>query len=541
MNGKALWIRLLAVAIMIAAVVGGTYAVPEAEIEQAVIDGVAWLAGAQDMGDGHWGGSEQAAETCFALLKLQERAHDLGFDSPFDPNYEYEQNVHLGWGYIFGVPHVHMGSISPQWHDPDWDDPDTNGNGYGLYFDSYGSHQTYATGICLMALVASGTPDRLNDGGLDFDGDMSPDTFQEIAQEVVDWLAFSQGDHSWCDGGWGYDANDNACAHADQSNSGYAVLGLAYAEDFGCTVPDWVRAELDIWMAYVQCADGGSSYNGCGSSNLLRTGNLIFEMCFNSYDQDGAPFQAALGYIDDTWRHGSNDPGWGYNVWPASYQAMYCVMKGLEYCGIELVDTDGDGDRDDDWFNQEPPAVPAEDFASVLVEQQNGDGSWPWCDWGDDILCTTWALLTLEKVTPPPPVIDVFVDIKPGSCPNPFNGKSRGVLPMAVLGTDDFDVTTIDPATIALTREGYEDGVAPLRWAYWDVATPFEGELCDCHELYGDGYQDLVLFFRTQEVKTTLGLDMEQGNTLPLTIVGNLYEDAGGTPIEGSDCVWVLK
>jgi hypothetical protein len=29
-------------------------------------------------------------------------------------------------------------------------------------------------------------------------------------------------------------------------------------------------------------------------------------------------------------------------------------------------------------------------------------GSWPSCNWGDPILCTTWALLTLQKAAPPP-------------------------------------------------------------------------------------------------------------------------------------------
>jgi hypothetical protein len=319
------------------------------------------------------------------------------------------------------------------------------------------------------------------------------------------------------------------------------VLGLAYAQDFGCTVPDWVHTELDIWIAYVQCDDGGSSYNGCPGSNMLRTGNLIFQMCFNSYDQDGVQFQDALGYIDDTWRSASTDPGWGYNMWPSSYQAMYCMMKGLEYCGVDSVDTDGDGDRDDDWFNQEPPAAPAEDYATVLVDQQNGDGSWPWCDWGTDVLCTTWALLTLEKVTPPPPVIEVYLDIRPGSCPNPFNGMARGVLPMAILGTEDFDVATIDPATIRLMREGYDEGVAPRRWAQWDVATPFEGELCDCHDLYGDGWTDLALKFSIQEVKHTLGLGDAVGETVELMVTGNLLEEEGGTPFEGSDCVWIIR
>jgi hypothetical protein len=126
-------------------------------------------------------------------------------------------------------------------------------------------------------------------------------------------------------------------------------------------------------------------------------------------------------------------------------------------------------------------------------------------------------------------IIEVGFDIKPGSCPNPFNTTSKGVLPVAVLGSEVFDVTTVDPATIRLTREGYED-----------VATPFEGELCACHDLNGDGYVDLTLKFKTQEVKDLLELDDQVGNTIPLIVTGNLMEDAGGTSIEGSDCVWVL-
>ena len=54
--------------------------------------------------------------------------------------------------------------------------------------------------------------------------------------------------------------------------------------------------------------------------------------------------------------------------------------------------------------------------------------------------------------------IEVPVDIKPTSCPNPLNPKSNGVVPVAILGTADFDVSQIDPASILL------EGVAPLRW-----------------------------------------------------------------------------
>jgi hypothetical protein len=131
-------------------------------------------------------------------------------------------------------------------------------------------------------------------------------------------------------------------------------------------------------------------------------------------------------------------------------------------------------------------------------------------------------------------------DIKSGFCPNPFNTTRKGVLPVAVLGIENFDVTSVDPATVRLTREGYEDGVSPLRGSYEDVATPFEGEICECHDLNGDGYMDLTLKFKTQEVKDALDLSDESGNTIPLLITGNLTEEADGTPIEGFDCIWVL-
>jgi uncharacterized repeat protein (TIGR01451 family) len=82
--------------------------------------------------------------------------------------------------------------------------------------------------------------------------------------------------------------------------------------------------------------------------------------------------------------------------------------SGLEYSNIAFLDLDtgGDGERDDAWYNQDLPDSPAEDFASVLVEQQNADGSWPsTCmpTYNFPILCTTWALLILERVAPPNP------------------------------------------------------------------------------------------------------------------------------------------
>jgi hypothetical protein len=132
--------------------------------------------------------------------------------------------------------------------------------------------------------------------------------------------------------------------------------------------------------------------------------------------------------------------------------------------------------------------------------------------------------------------IPVPLDIKPTSCPNPVNTKSKGVLPVAILGAEDFDVSLIDPATIELA------GATPLRWAWSDAATPFEPWLgksdCreDCTSEGPDGYLDLTLKFRTQEVLAGLG-SIENRECLVVTITGNFTD---GRAFEGEDVVLIL-
>lgn len=135
----------------------------------------------------------------------------------------------------------------------------------------------------------------------------------------------------------------------------------------------------------------------------------------------------------------------------------------------------------------------------------------------------------------------VYLDIKPGSCPNPLNAtamqknngngmsvKGNGVLPVAILGSDNFDVNDIDVSTILL------EGIMPLRHNYADVATPVaNGDECDCNRLGGDGLTDLALKFSRNDIVMTIG-DFTNKETRSLTLTGMLYD---GTPFEASDCV----
>ena len=312
------------------------------QIQQSINEGVTWLADHQNA-DGSWNNNEEVAHTCFALIKLQDRAYELGYDSPFDPAYPYVDNVISGWEFVLDpVNHVIPKSISIQVHGSNLDDPDTNGNGFGVSFlpCCQALSQTYTTGICLMALGSTGTPDRLNEGMYDFTPPAGVDTYLELAQDVADWLAFAQGDAGHLEGGWTYEAidNNNWIYGADNSISGYAMLGLAEAISFGCTVPDWVARELDVWIGMVQdpvdgdTNDGGSIYSPPGPGgwvNELKTGNLIFEMTYYGDDPAAPRFGDALDYISRHWRDTNIDPGWGYGVVPANYQAMFTLMKGF--------------------------------------------------------------------------------------------------------------------------------------------------------------------------------------------------------------------
>ena len=85
--------------------------------------------------------------------------------------------------------------------------------------------------------------------------------------------------------------------------------------------------------------------------------------------------------------------------------------------------------------------------------------------------------------------LPISIDIKPATFPNIINTKSKGKIPVAILTTDSFDATTVDPTTVLFGPTGSE--VAPVHWATEDVN--------------GDGDIDLVLHFVTQHTAITCG------------------------------------
>jgi hypothetical protein len=164
-------------------------------------------------------------------------------------------------------------------------------------------------------------------------------------------------------------------------------------------------------------------------------------------------------------------------------------------------------------------------------------------DAGLDAMYIDYTDMTISRVPTPVPI-----DLRPGSCPNPINPRSKGVLPVAILGTDTLDVANIDPASIRL------NGVPPLRSSYEDVGTPFDPYVgrtdCveDCNADGPDGYRDLVLKFDTQAVAAALNdAHVTPGSwanftCTTVTLTGYFYEDYdSGGPIIGEDVAKILK
>ncbi len=110
-----------------------------------------------------------------------------------------------------------------------------------------------------------------------------------------------------------------------------------------------------------------------------------------------------------------------------------------------------------------------------------------------------------------PAILEVDIDIKPGSFPNSINPKSKGVIPVAILTTGTFDATTVDSTTVLFGKTGTE--AVPVHSALEDVD--------------GDGDTDMILHFKTQ------GTGILCGDT-SASLTGETF---GGQMIEGSDSI----
>ena len=126
-----------------------------------------------------------------------------------------------------------------------------------------------------------------------------------------------------------------------------------------------------------------------------------------------------------------------------------------------------------------------------------------------------------------PELLVVDIDLKPNSCPNPVNVFSKGLVPVAILGSLTFDVNDIDISTLPDRTQMH---------TIEDVAAPFGGPLIDkssCTEDGPDGFDDLIFKIPSSELNC-----LSDGLLALLIIDGELLD---GTHFEGRDIALVLN
>ena len=116
--------------------------------------------------------------------------------------------------------------------------------------------------------------------------------------------------------------------------------------------------------------------------------------------------------------------------------------------------------------------------------------------------------------------VTIEIDIKPGSYPNSINLGSNGNVPVAILTSETFDATEVDPYSVTL--EGAEV-VLKLKGKAETLMASYE----DVNE---DGFDDLIVHVDTE------GLELSEEDTIA-DLKGETY---GGTSIIGKDMIRIV-
>jgi hypothetical protein len=149
------------------------------------------------------------------------------------------------------------------------------------------------------------------------------------------------------------------------------------------------------------------------------------------------------------------------------------------------------------------------DYSTTVVDPSDPSVFWTFQEWAD-FGGSNWATqITQLRVIPDTTAVEI--DIKPGSDPNSINPFSRGVIPVAILTTEDFDALTVDPDSVLF-------GPAKAEKVH---------KKAHVEDVDGDGGLDLLLQLRTRDTGIALG-DAEA------CLTGQTYD---GVPIRGCDSV----
>jgi hypothetical protein len=454
--------------LVVLAVAGTVNAATQQAIQQAIDDGLAWLANTQATSgsEGYWSYADGGtlAATGSAALAFIEEGYLPGSDVIIGGT-NYGDVVGKAANYIFnratvdpsfGVEDIGQGAKSGpldpsyQHYAEDYNNDgiigNDGGNNQAIYFNpGVASRSVYTNGIVTPVVYALGQalgPDTVVGRG----PVTSSMTYREVMRDVVDWVSFAQvePDRGNYRGGWRYYANQTS---SDNSTAQWGSIPALYGKAWGLPTPQYVKDELELWANYVQGGSGGSGYDSPTSYvNVSKTGGLMLEFAELGYmfgtdnypgDTPSQELDAALAFINSRW---NNDPS---STWYGNLNhpyAMWAVYKAMDQYGFLNVDPGPDGligvqpgpdgilgtadDVFDDYaYGTGMPNAPGgitigQDWApdtsapgdwyshycDLLVAIQNANGSWNGYSSWNGALATGWYINILNATGAPPPI-----------------------------------------------------------------------------------------------------------------------------------------
>ena len=276
---------------------------------------------------------------------------------------------------------------------------------------------------------------------------------------------------------------------------------------------------------------GGGMYN-TGSSPLLT--NCTFEG--NSAGGGMSNWESSPTLVNCTFFGNSTSVGGGIgNYYSSSPTLTNCILWGNSipqiydydsspdvtysdvqggYIGTGNIDADPlfvDSANGDFHLELGSPCIDVGNNAAPYLPEYDFEGEPRIMDGNNDGAAI--VDMGVDEVYAGPTVVEVEIDVRPGSEQNPINLGSGGVVPVAILTTSEFDAGTVRAASVRFA------GAAPRRWTMEDVDR--------------DGDLDLLLNFRIRE------LDLDETST-EATLTGETFPHAGGVHIEGTDTVRII-
>jgi len=401
--------RRVSVAIMIMlAVATVVNAATEEAKQQAIDDGLAWLASTQQ-GDGRWndpanGSAGYVATTASAALAFIEEGY-----KPYDGS-TYGTVVGKAVDYLYGYARDYQASrvgSAPA------------GTIYWEAANSDHSRVTYTTGLVAPVIYALGKGNP-NATISSTNALLNGKSYKQVMQGMVDWFTYGQNP----DGGWRYFPNQGG---SDNSTAQWGALPYLYGEAWGIATPaavqtgDATTAGLEAWTNHVQHPQdgswmaGGSGYTNANDYvNMSKTGGMLLEFAVLDKPLSDLDVQYALGFMNQAGIWNAGPSGTWYGNFNHPY-AMWAVYKGLEYYGLTTTNADGilvgtgmssaspvtigfDGGPQylsgpKDWYSQ---------YCDYLVGIQATSGAWGGYSYWRDAMATGWYINILNATGAPP-------------------------------------------------------------------------------------------------------------------------------------------